>query len=273
MIFNTIMVQLDVDSPAAPRMAYARELARRFEATLIGFAAADAYVFVPGDDGGLAAAKIMRERRAEIEDRLKVLKEEFLGIVGYDASWCEEVGDPTQLLATHARAADLVVTGAPAAGSAGDHHRVLDIGTLVLSAGRPVLLAADNLVPPNPKKVLVAWKDAREARPAIVDAMPFLTGAEDVLLATVEEQNLRTAREGLSDVVRFLMRHGVKARSEILPAGISDAGEVVAELARAMGAELVVAGGYGHSRIREWAFGGMTRSLLKQGSVNRLFSN
>ena len=55
MIFNTIMVQLDVDSPAAPRTTYALDLARRFEATLIGFAAADSYVFVPGDDGGIAA--------------------------------------------------------------------------------------------------------------------------------------------------------------------------------------------------------------------------
>ena len=93
MIFNTIMVQLDVDSPAAPRATYALELARRFEASLIGFAAADSYVFVPGDDGGMAAAEIMRQRRTEIEDRLKILKEEFLSVVGDDALWREEIGD------------------------------------------------------------------------------------------------------------------------------------------------------------------------------------
>ncbi|TGQ35598.1 MULTISPECIES: universal stress protein [unclassified Mesorhizobium] len=273
MIFNTIIVQLDIDSPAAPRTAYALELARRFEATLIGFAAADAYVFAPGDDGGMAAAEIMRQRRTEIEDRLKILKEEFLSIVGDDASWREEIGDPTRLLAMHARAADLVVTGAPVSGVAGDYRRTVDIGTLVLSAGRPVLLAADKLVPLDPKKVLVAWKDTREARRAVTDAMPFLTGAQDVLVATIEEQNQRNARESIGDVVRFLMRHGVKARSEVMGLGHADTGEAVIELARGMSAELVVAGGYGHSRIREWAFGGMTRSLLKQGSVNRLFSN
>ena len=94
MTFNTIMVQLDVDSPAAPRTTYALELARRFEATLIGFAAADSYVFVPGDDGGMAAAEIMRQRRTEIEDRLKVLKKEFLSVVvGHDASWREAFGE------------------------------------------------------------------------------------------------------------------------------------------------------------------------------------
>jgi nucleotide-binding universal stress UspA family protein len=273
MIFNTIMVQLDVDSPAAPRTTYALELARRFEATLIGFAAADAYVFVPGDDGGMAAAEIMRQRRTEIEDRLKILKEEFLSVVGDDALWREEIGDPTRLLAMHARAADLIVTGAPVSGAMADHHRAVDIGTLVLSAGRPVLIAADQLAPPDPKKVVVAWKDTREARRAVIDALPFLTDAQDVLVATIEEQNQRDARESVGDVVRFLMRHGVKARSEVLGVGKEDACEAVCELARAMGTELVVAGGYGHSRIREWAFGGMTRSLLKQGAINRLLSN
>lgn len=273
MIFNTIMVQLDVDSPATPRTTYALELARRFEATLIGFAAADAYVFVPGDDGGMAAAEIMRQRRTEIEDRLKILKEEFLAAVGDEASWREAIGDPTRLLAMHARAADLIVTGAPAKGAANDHHRMVDLGTLVLSAGRPVLIAVDQLVPPDPKKVLVAWKDTREARRAVIDALPFLTRAQDVLVVTIEEQSQRDARESLGDVVRFLMRHGVKARSDVLAAGHGDACETITELARVMGAELVVAGGYGHSRVREWAFGGMTRSLLKQGSINRLFSN
>ncbi len=273
MIFNTIMVQLDVDTSAEPRLTYAKELARRFEATLVGFAAADAYVFVPGDDGGMAAAEIVRERQVEIEDRLKMLKEEFLGIVGDGASWRQEIGDPTQLLATHARAADLIVTGAPPSVTADDHHRVIDIGTLLLSAGRPVLVAADKLVPPNPKKVLVAWKDTREARRAVTDALPFLTDGQDVLVATIEERHQKNARESVSDVVRFLMRHGVKSRSEVLASGDMDAGEAITELARGIGAELVVAGAYGHSRLHEWAFGGMTRSLLNQGSVSRLFSN
>ncbi|MER8433311.1 universal stress protein [Mesorhizobium caraganae] len=255
MTFNTIMVQLDVDSPAAPRTTYALELARRFEATLIGFAAADSYVFVPGDDGGVTAAEIMRQRRTDIEDRLKILKQEFLSVVaGHDASWREEIGDPTRLLATHARAADLIVTGAPAQGVPSDRHRMVDVGTLVLSAGRPVLLAADKVATLKSENVLVAWKDTREARRAVTDAMPFLNGAQHVLVATIEEQNLRSARESVGDVLRFLMRHGVKARSEVLDVGQADACEAVSEVARAMGADLVVAGGYGHSRIHEWAF-------------------
>lgn len=273
MTFNTILVQLDVDSQVAPRTIYAQALARRFEATLIGFTAADTYVFLPGDDGGVAAAELMRQRRHEIEERLKVLREEFRSVAGDDASWREEIGDPTRLLAVHARAADLIVTGSPARGTADDHHRVVDIGALILSAGRPVLLAEDNLTPPTAQKVVIAWKDTREARRAVADAMPFLTEAREVLVATIEEQDRMRARESTGEVVRFLMRHGVKARSEVFAAGSAEGGQVVMGVARQMGADLVVAGGYGHSRIREWAFGGMTRSLLKQGAINRLLSN
>ena len=273
MIFSTIMVQLDVDSPAAPRTIYAQELARRFEAILIGFAAADPHVFVPSDDGGVAAAELMRQRGQEIEERLKVLREEFWSVAGDDASWREGIGDPTRLLALHARAADLIVTAAPAHSIADDHHRVVDIGTLILSAGRPVLLAEDNLTPPAAQKIVIAWKDTREARRAVADAMPFLTEAQEVLVATIEEKDQMSARESIGDVVRFLMRHGVKARSDLLAASSADGCQVVMDIARQMGADLVVAGGYGHSRIREWAFGGMTRSLLKQGAINRLLSN
>ncbi|RWK70552.1 MAG: universal stress protein, partial [Mesorhizobium sp.] len=107
----------------------------------------------------------------------------------------------------------------------------------------------------------------------VADAMAFLTDAQEVLVATIEEQDQRSARESTGDVVRFLMRHGVKARSDVLGIGSGDGGQIVMDISRKMGADLVVAGGYGHSRIREWAFGGMTRSLLKQGSINRLLSN
>ncbi len=121
MIFNTIMVQLDVDSPASPRLKFALDLASRFEADLIAFAAADPHVFVPSDDGGVVAAEMMRQRAAEIEDRLKALKEEFLGIAGDSekVSWRGDVGNPTRLLAMHARAAGLIVTGSPAQAFAG----------------------------------------------------------------------------------------------------------------------------------------------------------
>lgn len=275
MIFNTIMVQLDVDSPAAPRLTFARHLASRFEAELIAFVAAQVHVFAPRNESSLVTSEVMRKRAEEIEERLRALKEEFLALTGDDghAAWRGEIGNPTHLLAIHCRAADLVVTGAPAPGLAVDHHRIVDPGPLILSAGRPVLFAVDDLAPLNARKVVVAWKDAREARRAVVDAMPFLTIAREVVVATIAEGDEKAARESAADVVRFLIRHGVKARFEMPEADPGRGAEALTEMARSIGADLVVAGGYGHSRVREWAFGGMTRSLLEDGSVNRLLSN
>lgn len=275
MSYNTIMVQLDVGTAAKPRLSFAIDLAELFEADLIGFAAAEAQMFVLREDGGMAAAEMLRRCAEEIEDHLKALKEEFLSVAGDGerVSWRSDIGNPTQLLAKHARAADLIVTGTAAAGLESDDRQTVNAGELILAVGRPVLFAADSLVSADAQQVLVAWKDTREARRAVVDAMPFLERAKEVSVATIAEGDQKAARQSAADVVRFLMRHGVKARSDVLGVGGADREEAIVEIARERGAELIVAGGYGHSRLREWAFGGMTRSLLGDGSLHRLISN
>jgi nucleotide-binding universal stress UspA family protein len=275
MIFNTIMVQLDLNVPAAPLLAFAKDLAKRFEADLIGFAAAEPYAMVPYDEGGMVTAKLMERAMQEIEARLKELKEEFLSVIGdtEHANWRSGVGDPTRLLAFNARAADLLVTSSLSPEASADYHRSIDAAALILSAGRPVLFAASDERRLGGQNVLIAWKDTREARRAVADAMPFLLNARDVLVATIAEGDQKLARESAADVVRFLLRHGVKARSDVLGIGANDPVEALADMARQAGADLIVAGGYGHSRAREWAFGGVTRSLLHDGSLHRLLSN
>ncbi|KXF75654.1 universal stress protein UspA [Paramesorhizobium deserti] len=273
MVFNTIMVQLDIDAPATPPLTFAQGLANRFRADLIALAAAQAHVVIPGDDSGVVAVELLRLRTAEIEQRLEELQKEFLTVTGNGENifWRGELGDPTHFLAMNGRAADLIVTATAAPENRGNHSRMVNAGELILSAGRPVLFAADNLAPLSADKVLVAWKDTREARRAVVDAMPFLAGASEVLVATVVENDWQLAREGAEDVVRFLTKHGVKARSNVRE---DDQGaEALIGLAHDIGADLIVAGGYGRSRVSEWIFGGMTDSLLKDGSLHRLLSN
>jgi len=275
MIFNTIMVQLDLETAAAaPRLKFGWELARRFDADMIAFAAAEAHLIVPVGDSGIAAAELIRHQVEEIEARLKLLEQEFQTVTGDDprASWRGHIGDPTVMLALHARAADLVVAGSsPHAPSRS--NGTIDPGALILSAGRPVLLHADNLTAVRPDSVIVAWKDTREARRAVVDAMPFLTQAKNVLVTAVDDVDPKAARESVADVVRFLMKHGVTARSEVVEVGNLQIADALAQLAFEGGANLVVAGGYGHCRLREWAFGGVTRSLLREDGLHRFFSN
>jgi nucleotide-binding universal stress UspA family protein len=275
MSFNTIMVQFDVDAPAEPRLKFALHLAREFEADLIAFAAAEVRVIASAGDSGLLAAEAVRLQVEEIEERLDGLKREFQTATAGDprASWRGYVGDPTRLLAIHGRAADLVIVGSPGQAMMNDHHRTVDRGALILSAGRPILLASDDLAPIRCEGAVIAWKDTREARRAVVDAMPFLTKAQHVLVVTIEDDEDRAAQESVEDVVLFLIKHGVKARSEVMDVGNSLAANALAQVASEIGADLIVSGGYGHSRVREWAFGGVTRSLLLQNGIHRLISN
>jgi nucleotide-binding universal stress UspA family protein len=274
MAYNTIMVQLDIDAPATPRLNFAWDIARRYEASLIAFAAAEAFLLIPGDMDGGATGEAMRLQIEDIEDRLKGLKAEFEAFTrnSSKASWRGMVGEPTRLLALNARAAELIVTGSDDK-EARSRLRTIDPGELILSAGRPILFASKDHRPMTAENVFVAWKDTREARRAVVDALPFLVSARHVLVATIAEDERVSARDSVADVVRFLMKHGVKARSEVLDADKMDAAEALLTTATETDAELVVAGGYGHSRLREWAFGGVTRSLLDDSSMNRLLAS
>jgi nucleotide-binding universal stress UspA family protein len=273
MIYNTIMVQLDIDAPATPLLTFAWDLARRFEAHLIAFSAAEPHLLVPGDVDGSAMAAAVERQVADIEERLATQKVEFDNLVkdSNRASWRGMVGDPTRFLALQARAADLLVAGINNLGVS--RLRSINPGELILSAGRPVLFAAGDYRPMTAENVLVAWKDSREARRAVADAMPFLVHARQVLVATIEEDDRTGVRDSAADVVRFLMKHGVKARSEVIGVGHSDTTEALLQIAVEIGADLTVSGGYGHSRLREWVFGGVTRTLLRDSSMNRLISN
>lgn len=274
MTLSTLMVQLDMDSPAENRLKAALDLAGRFEAELIAFAAADHRIHLPYE-GGRAVAEAQRARKEEIASRLKELHQTFLDMAGDGAgtTWIGKFGHPTELLALHARSADMIVVGTPRQAEILERDRRIDVGKLVLAAGRPVLVLDGEETAPSAQTVIVAWKDAREARRAVADALPLLKAAKRVIVASVVENAEEPAREGCMAVVRHLMHHGVKAEESLLPPSRSPAADAVMELANEVGADLIVSGGYGHSRLREWAFGGVTRSLMHHGSVARLLSN
>ena len=139
---------------------------------------------------------------------------------------------------------------------------------MVLAAGRPVLVVPPNLDTLSEERVIVGWKDTREARRALRDALPFLERAAAVTIAEIsDEESEVDAGRRAGDVVRYLARHNVRVGPTIAAhpkGGIAD--ELIG-LARAEGADLIVAGAYGHSRLGEWVFGGVTRDLLGSSPV------
>lgn len=274
MAFKTIMVQLDVDSIAAPRISMAWDLAQRHDADLIGFCAAEPHFVMPTGTDDQVSTTALWCQVEEIEARLNCLREDFLSTVNGSnrASWRGEIGNPTRQLTLNARAADLILTGSPAVDLIVDHHRTLDTASLILAAGRPIIVASQMLAPIKAGNILIAWNDTREARRAVADAMPFLIMARDVVIATVNHGS-PVPHDNVADVEMFLARHGVKARSEVLDARHCEPADLLLQLGREITADLIVMGGYGHSRVREMALGGVTRSVLRSGSLHRFISN
>jgi len=266
---KTIVVNLAVDADPRPIVKLAAELAQRFGARLIGLAAADVPPLVSTGEGLVYEGEVMQIQRTEIEKRLAELRDEFEKLVPASAGreWTQYISGPTRALGLVARSADLIVTG----DGGEDVYRAVDVGSLVLGAGRPVLVAASNAEHLMGKTVLVAWKDSREARRALSDSLPFLGKASEVVVATMETESERDVRSSLADVATFLKRHGITVRTEVV-SGDADGDRLVA-FARSIHADLIVSGAYGHSRLREWAFGGVTRTLIHESGINRLLSN
>lgn len=272
MTIRTIAVSLEVDTFRSPTAKAAIRLAQRFGAHLIGVASAAPSPDLIGFDPTGAAANIYAAEREDIEKRLPAVEGEFRRLLpaGATADWRAFLEPPTQSLLSIARSVDLFVLGADA--GEGPFARSVDIGELVLSAGRPVMTLGAGIEAVWAEKVVIGWKDTREARRAVADALPFLAEAREVVAVTVREGQSEGAQASLDDLVGWLGRHGITARSELVSA-TEGAAEGLQQAAAVHAADLIVTGGYGHSRTREWLFGGMTRDLLISQTTTRLMSN
>jgi nucleotide-binding universal stress UspA family protein len=250
---------------------YAVGLAQQFGAELIGVAAAEPHLAVSGVDGAQIAADYYTAERATIESLLGQAEERFRATVipSEQSKWRGSVADTTNFLIDEARRCDLLVT---ADGDIAGVGEALDLGHLILSCGRPVLVVADGEGAFRLGNAAVAWKDTREARRALSDALPLLQRTDHVKVVTHSEDDSVAEAASLEQVVAWLSLHGVHAESKLIEHG-ADFLEQLGATSNTGGPDLVVSGGYGHSRFREWLFGGVTKDLLDAKNVNRLFSN
>lgn len=282
MDYAALMVHAEPHDAAEPRIRLAADLADRFEAALIGFAGAAAMpppVTAP-IFGPAVAVEVLEAEQRRVEAGLRAAHERFRAVAERDGrrtGWRSFLDHPAAALAREARAADLLIVGRGGGDFGLENHRTVDPGDLLMRAGRPVLVVPQGVAALEARRVLVAWKDTREARRAVADALPLLAAAEEVLVVEAvpgEPEEREAALRRTGDVVALLSRHGATARGEALEP--RDGRSVTDELLRTAerhGADLVVAGGYGHARLREWAFGGITRDLLARCPVCCLLSH
>jgi nucleotide-binding universal stress UspA family protein len=264
MTYKSIMTHVQPEGEAAGRVQCAADVAAQFGAHLIGVGAEALPPLGFADPYGFAQGEMIVAMRSAMEVNRVTAETAFRAHAGaLSNEWRTTQDLPTPAMCRAARACDLIVAGG-APREARDIYRIVDAGELAINAGRPVLVA-----PPAPPKlqargVVVAWKDTREARRAIADALPFLKRAERVtVLAATTDPDTTAADFQAKDVAAALARHGVPARAKVVVPSHDDevAGEILSE-AVAIDADLVVAGAYGHSRLQEWVLGGVTRDLL-----------
>lgn len=184
--------------------------------------------------------------------------------------------EPPRTAAMHAGYSDVTVM-TTAGGVASDEAVILRFfSTLLLESGRPVLVVPPSFNPQrHARHVVVAWRPTREATRALHDAMPFLHAAESV---DVVEVGPRGGESGDgpqpgADIATHLARHDLKVRVVVRERSAESVATALMTHAEESGAGLLVAGGYGHSRFREWVLGGVTRELLQSTPVPVLFSH
>jgi nucleotide-binding universal stress UspA family protein len=278
--YAALMVHTEPNDAAEARIRLAADLAGRLDAALIGFACRAVMpppVTVP-IFGPAVVVEVLEAEQQRVESGLRAAHERFRAAAereGRATGWRSVIDRPVDALVREARAADLLILGRDREASQPEPYWAVDAGDVLMRAGRPVLVVPPGVSALEGRRVLVAWKDTRESRRAVADALPLLTGAEEVLVVEAipgggeREPALRRA----GDVAALVARHGATARGEVLELrSQAVAGELLLAAER-HGADLIVAGGYGHARLREWAFGGVTRDLLAHCPICCLLSH
>jgi nucleotide-binding universal stress UspA family protein len=209
-----------------------------------------------------------RTRVGGLRDRLARMNVQF--DVRIDA---DRFFEPPRSLARQARYADLSIIAKPERADASLTHAYFR--ALLFESGRPVLvvpLGAD--LPRRFRKLLVAWKPTREATRAVHDAIAaFAPESVEVLAVDPQVSVLGHGEEPGADIGAHIARHGIDVTVATRPSASSGVATTLLHHAAEVGADVVVAGGYGHARLREWVLGGATREFLEELQVPVCFSH
>ena len=281
MSYKDLLVVLGSDAAARGRIALAAGLAERFAAHLVGLyplPLPDA----PRNFGYYEPSLLdpifreLRERSQEGCDKEREAFEHAASLRGVSAEWRAVSAGLESDPALHARYVDLTILGQLDPGG-GEAELIRPRPEHVtLASGRPILVVpyAGHFEAVG-RRVLIGWNATREATRAVNDAMPLLVGADVVTVLTIDAREGPDAHGELpgADISLHLARHGVKATIERTVSAGVPAGEVLLSRAADLGADLLVIGAYGHSRVRELLLGGATRSILQSMTLPVLMSH
>ncbi|WP_167737362.1 universal stress protein [Sphingomonas parva] len=264
---RSILLLANDDRGLEARLAAALALARRGSAHLSCLQSRPFNSLVVADPFGgvyVPAALLARLNQVDAEhrDRMEArLREE-----GVSWEWVQQDGETGRAIVARAALADLIVITLP-----GDDDAALSIaGEVLLHARAPILAvpAADAGFDPS-ARIMVAWNGSPESAHALRLARPLLAEAGGVTLVTAGDE---TGRFAVADAAAYLSRYGIAAEQDARPGG-GRAADALIEAAAAVGAGAIVMGAYGHTRLRETVFGGVTRDMLRHSPLPLLLAH
>ncbi len=260
-----------------PAGDYAVSIAQSFEAHVLGIGLAYEPV-IPGSVMGGIPPEFLESQRAELESTARKAIARFedaakrAGISYESRLLSSSVSGAADQIGRLARRFDLAVVGQPRRDQ-GTPEEVLDEGVL-FESGRPVVF-----VPFIQKEgmgldhVMVCWDGSRAATRAIGDAMPFMEKAKQVDVVMVASEAGKSGDVPGADLGQHLARHGIKVDVKRITSPDIDTASTILSYAADASTDLIVMGGYGHSRLREFVLGGVTHSLLESMTVPVLMSH
>jgi len=272
MAIKTVLSVIGLDHPNSD-LDLAIELCREAEAHLAVLILAIAVPPPTAEYAAVLNAAWLEERQEDIERLHERVKEVNTLLASaeisvdveaeyIDRAWIDET------VGRRARCADLTVAG-PVLTADEDLKMPVVKGSLY-EAQIPVLLIPEGKRASfRPKRVLLAWDGGLEASRATREALPLLVGAEEVHITMVDPRGTEDglALEPGADIAAYLARHGVKATVDRLPSGGQSVADTLRTHAIDMAADIIVIGAYGHSRLRDLIFGGVTRSMMADADL------
>ena len=256
---------------------FAISVAAAFEAHVLGVAFAYEPI-IPGTVMGGIPPEFIESQRDESDKRAKAAVSRFeqnakrTGISFEGLVISASISGAADKLGRMGRRFDLVVVGQPEREKSMPEE-VVDEGVL-FESGRPVIF-----VPFIQKgglkldRVMVCWDGSRTATRAIADSLPFLRKAKQVEVVMVANGRSKSDEIAGADLGQHLARHGLKVEVKRITSPDIDVASTILSYAADSSADMIVMGGYGHSRLREFILGGVTRGLLESMTVPALMSH
>lgn len=269
MTYSSLMVHLDLGVSNEALLQLTADMAERFGAGVLGIAAGQPVQMQIMYGNGYMSAEGMEQDRALVANQAAEVEDRFRAVMRnrtHSLQWRSTISymELTNWVADQARGADLLLMASRPDDPRSGSTKRLDIDDLVMRLGRPLVVVPPSVAALDLEHVVIGWKDTRETRRAVLDALPLLRSAGQVTVVEIVEdaEEMASARLHLAEVVAWLGGHGVVAEAVTEPLSGGPAAQLEAAAA-VKHAGLLVIGAYGHNRLREWVLGGMTRDALR----------